>query len=32
MDLFYISPLYGKAFVKLDKIIFIDMDLEIYGG
>ena len=30
-DLFYISPLYGKAFAKLEKIIFIDMDLDFYG-
>ena len=30
-DLFYISPLYGKAFTKLEKIIFIDMDLDFYG-
>jgi len=30
-DLFYISPLYAKAFTKLEKIIFIDMDLDFYG-
>jgi len=30
-DLFYISPLYGKAFTKLEKMIFIDMDLDFYG-
>jgi hypothetical protein len=31
MDLFYISPLYGKAFAGLDRILFIDTDMDFYG-
>ena len=30
-DLFYISPLYPKAFSSLDRMVFIDMDIDFYG-